>query len=91
MAKAVDAKTEAQIQTAIKNLLHSRTTLIITHRLSTLRKADVVIMMNGGKIQEIGTHESLYAKNSEYAAIFKPFENLPSIPIEEVTSSQEIS
>ena len=89
-ASAVDAKTEAQIQTAIKNLLHSRTTFIITHRLSTLRNSNSVILMNAGQIQDMGTHDELYARNSEYAEIFKPFENLPSVPREEIISQQEI-
>ncbi len=77
---AIDAYTEAKIQSAIGNLLESRTTLIVTHRLSVLRKADVVILMNGGEIQDIGTHTKLYARNTEYAEMFRQFEDLPPIP-----------
>jgi len=58
---AIDAYTEAKIQSAIGKLLESRTTIIVTHRLSVLRKADVVILMNGGEIQEVGTHDKLYS------------------------------
>ena len=77
---AVDARTEAEIQRALKNLMADRTTLIITHRLSTIRKADKVILMENGRIKVTGTHKDLYSKVPEYAAIFKQFEHLPSIP-----------
>ncbi|UCE14243.1 MAG: ABC transporter ATP-binding protein [Candidatus Heimdallarchaeota archaeon] len=86
---AIDAKTEAEIQIAIRNLLESRTTLIVTHRLSTLRKADVVILMGEGKILDIGAHKDLYFRNTDYAEIFRQFENLPSIPEELLVSPQE--
>ncbi|MHA1236917.1 MAG: ABC transporter ATP-binding protein [Candidatus Hodarchaeales archaeon] len=85
---AIDAYTEAKIQSAIGNLLESRTTIIVTHRLSVLRKADVVILMNGGQIQEIGTHDKLYSSNTDYAEMFRQFENLPPIP-EEILVSKE--
>ncbi|MHA1443786.1 MAG: ABC transporter ATP-binding protein [Candidatus Hodarchaeales archaeon] len=85
---AIDAYTEAKIQSAIGNLLESRTTIIVTHRLSVLRKADVVILMNGGQIQEIGTHKKLYSSNIDYAEMFRQFENLPPIP-EEILVSKE--
>ena len=85
---AIDAYTEAKIQSAIGNLLESRTTIIVTHRLSVLRKADVVILMNGGQIQEIGTHNKLYSSNKDYAEMFRQFENLPPIP-EEILISKE--
>ncbi|MHA2366043.1 MAG: ABC transporter ATP-binding protein [Candidatus Hodarchaeales archaeon] len=87
---AVDAKTEAEIQTAHAALLHKRTTLIVTHRLSTLRKADHVILMSGGRIQDIGSHADLYKRQSEYADIFLAFENLPPIP-QEILTSEEVS
>ena len=85
---AIDAYTEAKIQSAIGKLLESRTTIIVTHRLSVLRKADVVILMNGGEIQEVGTHDKLYSHNTDYAEMFKQFENLPPIP-EEMLVSEE--
>ena len=79
---AVDAATEAKIQTALKLLLESRTTIIVTHRLATLRKADVVILMEQGKIKDIGNHKALYNRNPDYASIFRQFEDLPPIPTE---------
>jgi ATP-binding cassette subfamily B protein len=87
---AIDAYTEAKIQSAIGNLLESRTTIIVTHRLSVLRKADVVILMNGGEIQDIGTHDKLYTRNIEYAEMFQQFENLPPIPDELLVSEEAI-
>lgn len=87
---AIDAQTEARIQSAISNLLQSRTTIIVTHRLSTLRKADVVILMNGGKIQDMGRHEELYTQNDEYAEMFQQFENLPPIPEEILLATEKI-
>ncbi|MHA2247887.1 MAG: ABC transporter ATP-binding protein [Candidatus Hodarchaeales archaeon] len=86
---AIDAKTEAEIQQAIKNLLESRTTIIVTHRLSTLRKADVVILMSGGTIEDIGSHKKLYTSNSEYAEMFHQFEDLPPIPDAVLTSTEK--
>jgi len=86
---AIDAQTEARIQSAISNLLESRTTIIVTHRLSTLRKADCVILMSSGSIQDIGRHEDLYERNKEYAEMFRQFENLPSIPDELLFAGEE--
>jgi ATP-binding cassette subfamily B protein len=86
---AIDAQTEAKIQAALTKLLESRTTIIVTHRLSVLRKADVVILMNGGKIQDIGTHNALYSRNSDYAEMFSQFENLPPIPEEILYTTEE--
>ena len=86
---AIDAYTEAKIQSAIGKLLESRTTIIVTHRLSVLRKADVVILMNGGEIQDIGTHDKLYARNTDYADMFRQFEDLPPIP-DEILISEEV-
>ena len=77
---SVDALTESQIQTSIANLIKSRTTFIITHRLSTFRNADCVILLKEGKIQDIGTHKELYLRQPDYAAIFKQFEDLTVVP-----------
>jgi ATP-binding cassette subfamily B protein len=87
---AIDAQTEAKIQSAIGELLMSRTTLIVTHRLSVLRKADVVILMNGGAIQDIGSHNALYSRNEEYASMFRQFEDLPPIPEEILSTPEEV-
>ena len=77
---SVDAKTEAQIQKAISNLVLKRTSIIITHRLSTLLKANRIILMEKGELVDMGTHKELYERREYYASIFKQFENLPVMP-----------
>jgi ABC-type multidrug transport system fused ATPase/permease subunit len=63
---SVDARTEMLIQQALENLMEGRTTFIITHRLSTVRNADLIVMMERGKIVEMGSHESLMAEKGLY-------------------------
>ncbi|MFW9806072.1 MAG: ABC transporter ATP-binding protein [Candidatus Thorarchaeota archaeon] len=63
---SVDAKTEMLIQQALENLMENRTTFIITHRLSTVRNADLIVMMERGKIVEMGSHKSLIAEEGLY-------------------------
>ena len=58
----VDTRTELLIQRAMKNLMKSRTSFVIAHRLSTLRNAELILVMNDGKIVEIGSHRELLAK-----------------------------
>jgi ATP-binding cassette subfamily B protein len=79
---AVDALTEAKIQTAIQNLLKGRTTLLITHRLSTLKSADKIVFMEKGRIAKIGTHAELITSFGPYRQIFKRYMTLPPIVIE---------
>ena len=63
---SVDSETEALIQDAIDNLIHGRTTLMIAHRLSTLRKANKIIVVDKGEILEMGSPEELMAKKGKY-------------------------
>ena len=63
---SVDSETEHLIQEAIENLIHGRTTLMIAHRLSTLRRANKIIVVDKGKILEMGTPEELLAKKGKY-------------------------
>ena len=69
---ALDNKSEAVVQQAIDNLMKDRTVLIIAHRLSTVRNADKIIVVNYGEIVESGTHEELLAKeNGVYASLYR--------------------
>jgi ABC-type multidrug transport system fused ATPase/permease subunit len=66
---SVDAKTEMLIQRAMENLMKGRTTFIITHRLSTVRNADLIVMMERGQITEMGSHEELIEREGLYSNI----------------------
>ena len=55
----MDTETERQIQGAMDNLTHGRTTIAIAHRLSTLRRADRLVVLDRGRIAEVGTHADL--------------------------------
>ena len=69
---ALDNKSEAMVQKAIDNLMKDRTVLIIAHRLSTVRHADQIVVVNYGKIVENGTHEALLANEKGiYASLYK--------------------
>lgn len=63
---AVDTDTEKQIQEALARLVKGRTTIAIAHRLSTLRNADRLVVIKGGKLEEVGTHDELMAKQGEF-------------------------
>ena len=67
---AIDSNTEDKIQYAIKNVLRNRTTLLITHRLSQIRWADLIIVLKDGKIEAKGNHQELIRTSEEYRKIF---------------------
>lgn len=68
---AVDNETEAAIQRSLARLNHSRSCLIVAHRLSTVRFADCIHVLDGGRIVESGTHDELLKQNAAYAALWK--------------------
>jgi ATP-binding cassette, subfamily B, bacterial len=67
---AVDTETEKEIQKALDNLVKGRTTIAIAHRLSTLRKADRLVVMDRGRIVEIGNHDELMALEGHYFKLY---------------------
>jgi ATP-binding cassette, subfamily B, bacterial len=74
---ALDAESERLVQNALENLMHDRTTIVIAHRLATVRAADRIIVMNEGRIAEEGNHDSLIKANGLYARLARmQFEGL---------------
>lgn len=67
---ALDTVTEAYIQASLEELAKGRTTLVVAHRLSTIKNADYIYVVSEGLIQEEGTHEELLAANKEYADLY---------------------
>ena len=68
---AVDNETEAAIQRSLARISHERTTLIVAHRLSTVRQADAIHVLDAGRIVESGTHDDLVARGGFYAALWR--------------------
>ena len=68
---ALDAESERFVQQAIANLIRNRTTIVIAHRLSTVRRADTIVVMEAGKIIETGTHAELLAKGGQYRKLYE--------------------
>jgi subfamily B ATP-binding cassette protein MsbA len=68
---ALDAESERFVQKAIANLVRNRTTIVIAHRLATIRRADTIVVMEGGRIIEIGRHSELLAKGGQYRRLYE--------------------
>ena len=68
---ALDSDSEAEVQRALENLMTGRTTLVIAHRFSTIRKADRIIVIADGRIVEQGRHEELWQMGGEYRRIYE--------------------
>lgn len=67
---SIDTRTELEIQAAFNNLMKGRTSFVVAHRLSTIRNADQIIVMNAGKIIEQGNHDTLMAQNGFYSQLY---------------------
>ena len=68
---ALDAESEQLVQRALANLIRNRTTLVIAHRLSTVRRADLIVVMERGQLIEQGTHAELLARGGQYQRLYE--------------------
>lgn len=68
---SIDSYTESLVQTAMEKAAAHRTLLVVAHRLSTVVKADCILLMHGGKVVEQGTHDELTLLNGQYARLYK--------------------
>jgi ATP-binding cassette subfamily B protein len=74
---SVDSETEEIIQKAIKKLMVNRTSIIVAHRLSTIREANSILVLEKGSVAEIGNHKELMAKKGMYFTLFqKQFDSI---------------
>jgi ABC-type multidrug transport system fused ATPase/permease subunit len=70
---AIDALTEARLQRALAELVRGRTSFVVAHRLSTIRHADLVLVLEDGRVVERGTHTALVSQNGRYAELHRQF------------------
>ena len=68
---ALDTELERQIQQQLEQLMQGRTTLVIAHRLSTVERADRIVVMDAGRMVETGTHAELLARDGQYAVLYR--------------------
>ena len=67
---SIDVRTEQRIQKAFVSMMQGRTSFIVAHRLSTIRNADLILVMRGGNVVEQGTHDALLAAGGDYASLY---------------------
>lgn len=67
---SIDTRTEIKVQNAFAKLMRGRTSFVVAHRLSTIKEADVILVMKDGDIIEQGNHEGLLAKGGFYAQLY---------------------
>lgn len=76
---SIDTITEIKIQDALRKLMYGRTSFVIAHRLNTIQNADLILVLNNGKIIEKGTHESLLKEKGFYFQLYQNLEKEPSV------------
>ena len=67
---SIDTRTERKVQEAFERLMAGRTSFIVAHRLSTIRSADMILVMRAGDVVEMGTHNDLMARGGFYATLY---------------------
>ena len=77
---SVDAITEERLQLALERLLEGRTSFVVAHRLSTIQGADLILVLQAGRIVERGTHAELLAQEGQYAKLYRAFVRALSSP-----------
>ena len=77
---AVDTETELLIQEAVGRLVRNRTTLVIAHRLSTVRHADTIVVLERGRVAEMGSHDELVARGGLYSRMIEA-QDPASVPL----------
>ncbi len=83
---ALDARSEHLLQTGLENLMRGRTTFVIAHRLATVRRADRILVLDGGRIVEQGSHGELLAQRGLYRELYD-LQLVPSMPVEPVAET----
>ena len=69
--RRIHTRTEIKIQEAFQKMMEGRTSFIVAHRLSTIKEADIILVMKDGNIVEQGNHEELLARNGFYAKLYQ--------------------
>ncbi|MFZ8967221.1 MAG: ABC transporter ATP-binding protein, partial [Ilumatobacteraceae bacterium] len=70
----LDPGTEAEVEVALERLMQGRTTIVVAHRLTTVQRADRIVVVNNAKITEVGTHGELMALGGHYSALARAWE-----------------
>lgn len=86
---SVDTTTEKEIQKALDNLVQGRTTIAIAHRLSTLRKADRLVVLDRGQIVEVGPHDELMEKQGAYFRLYQAQARNPEIDVSSIDGADK--
>lgn len=88
---SVDTETEAEIRNALKRLMHDRTSFVIAHRIQSLMNADLILVLDEGRIIQCGTHEELLSIDGIYQRIFEIQTRIDSELEQEITSATQLS